>query len=164
MMRSEAGLLRCLTGGYYWFPFSGDGLLSWEVLSCHELGHDAEVGHIDLWPSVIDRLAEVWCKDPRILGRRLRLSYTGLPRGRITRFKGRSLILHGRDAPVSDWLARVIRRFDLDRRSVRVVYDEHERMLPSDRRLVEGTLGLRPRRAGRVLSRGSSPLKGRDHP
>src|SRR5262245_26881327 len=50
----------------------------------HELGHDAEVGHFDLWPSVIDRLAEVWCKDPRILGRRLRLSYTALPRGRIT--------------------------------------------------------------------------------
>ena len=135
-MRGEAGRLRCLTGGYYWFPIPGDGLLSWEVLSCHELGHDAEVGHIDLWPSVIDRVAEVWRKHT----------------------------LHGKDAPFSDWLARVIRRFDLDRRSVRVVYDEHERMLPSDRRLVEGTPGLRPRRAGRVLSRGSSPLKGGDHP
>ena len=136
MMRGEAGRLRCLTGGYYWFPTPGDGSVSWEVLSCHELGHDAEVGHIDLWPSVIDRVAEVWRKHT----------------------------LHGKDAPVSDWLARVIRRFHLDRRSVRAVFDEHERMLPSDRRLVEGTLGLRPRRAGRVLSRGSSPLKGRDHP
>jgi hypothetical protein len=106
------------------------------VLSCHELGHDAEVGHIDLWPSVIDRVAEVWRKDT----------------------------LHGKDAPVSDWLARVIRRFDLDRRSVRVVYDEHERILPPDRRLVEGTLGLQPGRAGRVRSRGSSPLKFGDHP
>ena len=136
MMRVEAGRLRCLIGGYCWFPIPGDGLLSWEVLSCHELGHDAEVGHIDLWPSVIDRVAEVWRKHT----------------------------LHGKDAPVSDWLARVIRRFDLDRRSVRVVYDEHERMLPLDRRLVVGTLGLRPRRAGRVLSRGSSPLRGRDNP
>ena len=164
MMRVEAARLRCLTGGYYWFPIPGDGSSTWEVLTCHELGHDAEVGHIDLWPSVIDRLAEVWCKDPRILGRQLRLFYTGLPRGRITRFKGRSLILHGRDAPVSDWLARVIRRFDLDRLSVRVVFDEHERMLPSDRRLMAKVLGQRPGRAGRVRPRCSSLSDAEDQP
>ena len=163
-MRGEAGRLRCLTGGYYWFPIPGDGLLSWEVLSCHELGHDAEVGHIDLWPSVIDRLAEEWRKDARFLRRELRDCYAGLPRGRVTRPEDRSLVLHGKDAPVSDWLARVIRRFDLDRRSVRVLYDEHERMLPADLRLMAEVLGLQPGRAGRVRPQGSSPLRGRDHP
>jgi hypothetical protein len=34
--------------------------LTWEVLSCHELGYDARVNHLDFWPSVIDRLARVW--------------------------------------------------------------------------------------------------------
>jgi hypothetical protein len=128
--------------------------VSWEVLTCHDLGRDAEVGHICLWPSVIDRLAEVWRKDARVLGRRLRDAYSGLPRGRVTRPGSRSLVLHGDDAPVSDWLLRVILGFDLDRRSIRVVYDEHERMLPADRRLVAEALVLRSNTAGGDVSRG----------
>jgi hypothetical protein len=74
------------------------------------------------------------------------------------------LILHGKDAPVSDWLARVIRRFDLDRRSVRAVFDEHERMLPADRRLVAEALGLRSSRAGGEITGNFSPPEARDRP
>jgi hypothetical protein len=164
MMRIEAGRLHCLTWGYYWFPILGDGSLTWEVLTCHDLGHDAGVGHLDFRPSVIDRLAEVWRKDAGVVRRELRDCYAGLPRGRVTRPGGRYLLLHRKDAPVADWLARVIRSFDLDQRSVRVVYVEYERMLPADRRLVEGILGLQPARAGRVQPRSSSLSHAEDLP
>jgi hypothetical protein len=36
----------------------------------------------------------------------------------------------------------VVRKFDLDRRKVKVTFDEHERMLPEDRSKVTETLGL----------------------
>lgn len=143
MARDEAGILRRLTGGYYWFPMPVDGSVLWDVLTCHELGHDSEVGHIDLWPFVIDRLAAAWSRDASTLLRKLRNAYTGLPRGRVTRPGSRSLILHGNDAPIPHWLPRVIRRFDLERCSIRVVYDEHERMLDADRWMVEEALGRR---------------------
>jgi hypothetical protein len=133
---------QALCGGYYWFPGPNGETVTWEVLTCHELGFDAEVGHIDLWPSVLDRLATAWGKDKRLLRILMNNHYTGLPRGRVTRPKGTFLILHGRDAPVADWERRVIQRFDLDRRSVRAVFDEHERMLPGDRRKVNEVLGI----------------------
>jgi hypothetical protein len=108
------------------------------------MGFDAEVGHVDLWPSVIDRLAKTWDRDARILRRVLKDRSYGLPRGRVTRWGGRSLVLHGRDAPRTDWQESVMRRFDLDPRSVRVLYDEHETMLAEDRRQVEAAFGLTP--------------------
>ncbi len=135
VIRNEDGRLRCFGGGDHRFPTPGEGSAIREVLTHHEPGHDAGTGHIDLRTAVIGRLAKVWRSDSQSLGRYLKNSYTGLPRGRATRPDERSLILHGKDAPVSDGLARVIRSFDLERRSVRVVFDERERMLPADRRL-----------------------------
>jgi hypothetical protein len=93
MMRIEAGRRRFLTGGYYWFPIPGDGSLTWEALTCHELGHEARVSHLNFWPSVIDRLAEVWRKDAKVVRRELRYCYAGLARGRVTRPGGASLSL-----------------------------------------------------------------------
>jgi hypothetical protein len=164
MIGGGRGRRRGLTGAYYWFPVPGEGSVTWQVLTCHDLGRDAEVGHIDLWPAVIDRLAEAWREHAGRLRRRLRDAYSGLPRGRVTRPGGRSLVLHGQDAPVSDWVSRVILRFDLDRRSVRVVFDEHERMLPADRRRVAEALVLRSNTAGGEVKREASPPEGRDRP
>ena len=48
-----------LTGGYYWFPSPDIDSVTWQVLTCHELGCDADVGHVDLWILVIDRLAKL---------------------------------------------------------------------------------------------------------
>jgi hypothetical protein len=76
---------RPLRGGYYWFPTPTVGGATWAVLTCHDLGFDAEVGHVDLWPAVVERLAAVWGRDARTLRRRLIDRYTGLPRGRVTR-------------------------------------------------------------------------------
>jgi hypothetical protein len=108
------------------------------------MGFDSEAGHVDLWPSVIDRLAKTCDRDARILRRLLKDRYYGLPRGRVTRPAGRSLVLHGRDAPRPDWEESVMRRFDLDPRSVGILYDEHETMMAEDRRRVTAALGLTP--------------------
>ena len=58
-------------------------------------------------------------------------------------FTGRLLlILHGEDSPCTDWLERVVLAFRLDRRSVRVLFDEHERTMAEDRKRVLEVLGV----------------------
>jgi hypothetical protein len=131
-----------LTGGYYWFPIPDINSLTWSVLTCHELGCDGDVGHVDFWTLVIDRLATVWRKDRLVLRRHLKNHYTGLPRGRITEVGNRFMIFQGNDAPVSDWIPMVVRKFDLNRRFVKVCFDEHERMLPDDCSRVNKIFGL----------------------
>jgi hypothetical protein len=131
-----------LTGGYYWFPTQTGGSISWDVLTCQDLGYGPDDGHFDLWPSVIDRLASAWNRDQRRLRRLLSRHCYGLPRGRVTRPEQRSLVLHGHDSPVPDWLGRVVGRFDLDRRSLKTLFDEHERTFAQDRRTVYAELGL----------------------
>jgi hypothetical protein len=131
-----------LEGGYYWLPSRGDGLVTWEVLTCHELGFDAEAGHVDFWPAVIDRLAKSWRREPQVLQRVLTNECYGLPRGRVTRPERLSLILHGNDAPIACWQDKVIRRFDLDCRSIKVLQDTHETMLPDKREKVMNILGI----------------------
>jgi hypothetical protein len=131
-----------LTGGYYWFPIPANDSVAWQVLTCHELGCDADVGHVDLWTVVIDRLASAWRRDRRLIRKSLKNNYTGLPRGRVTEVKNKFMIFHGNDSPVPDWVPMVVRKFDLNRRSVKVLFDEHERMLPEDRSRVNEGSGL----------------------
>lgn len=131
-----------LTGGYYWFPAPADGSVEWSVPTCHDLGFDPDEGHFDMWPSIIDLLATAWGRDAVRLRKVLGTHCYGLPRGRVTRPDRRSLILHGHDALVPDWLERVVERFDLDTRSARPLFDEHERMLTQDRRIVYAEFGL----------------------
>ena len=47
-------------------------------MTCHQLGFDAEVGHVEMWTAVIDRLAAAWDKDAAVLRRLLRDRYYGL--------------------------------------------------------------------------------------
>jgi hypothetical protein len=60
----------------------------------------------------------------------------------VTEVKNKFMIFHGNDSPVPDWVPMVVRMFNLNRRSVRVLFDEHERMLPDDRSRVNEGLGL----------------------
>ena len=60
-----------VTGGYYWFPSHVLRSVTWTVLTCHELGCDADVGHLDLWTLVLDQLAQAWQRDARLLKKRL---------------------------------------------------------------------------------------------
>jgi hypothetical protein len=139
---NEGQSSEALTGGYFWFPAPGDGQVEWSVLTCHDLGFSAGESHSDMWPSVIDRLASAWGREVAPLRNRLELCCYGLPRGRLTQPGGRFLLLHGDDAPVSDWLARVLRRFQLNRRSVRLSYSEHERTFTQHRTTVFDEFGL----------------------
>jgi hypothetical protein len=131
-----------LTGGYYWFPTLSDSWVTWTVLTCHELGCDAEVGHVDLWTMALDRLATIWRRDARVIQKYLKNNYTGLPRGRVTEQKNRFMIFHGDDAPVPHWVPMVVSKFNLNWRSVKVLFDEHERMLPEDRSRFNEILGI----------------------
>jgi hypothetical protein len=131
-----------LTGGYYWLPTPEGDRGGWSVLTCHDLAFDATESHPDMWPSVIDRLACAWGRETERLRKSLELCCYGLPRGRITRPGGRFLLLHGDDAPVSDWRARVLARFHLDSHSVRLLYDEHERTFTQHRTAVFVEFGL----------------------
>jgi hypothetical protein len=132
-----------LTGGYYWLPTPGDGSPSWHVVTCHRLGSDAEAGHVEMRDAVIDRLAAAWGKDVTALGRLLRDRPYGFPRGWVTRPGRRFLILYGGDSPRPDWLEPVLLAFALEHRDVRMLYDEHERMLDDDRIDVAKVLDIR---------------------
>jgi hypothetical protein len=99
------------------------------------------VGHLDLWTLVIDRLAQAWRKDGRLLKKRLWNHYTGLPRGRVTRPGNVYLILHGNDSPIGAWKQAVIRGFDLEGQRVRPLFDEHEQQLPDDVMMVAKIVG-----------------------
>ena len=139
---NEGQSSEALTGGYFWFPAPRDGQVGWSVLTCHDLGFDDTESHSDMWPSVIERLACAWGREVAPLRKRLELCCYGLPRGRITQPGGRFLLIHGDDAPVSDWRTRVLRRFQLDRRSVGLCCTEHERTFTQHRTTVFDEFGL----------------------
>jgi hypothetical protein len=101
-----------------------------------------------MWRLVIERLATAWGRDVQGLRKHLKRHCYGLPRGRVTRPEKRFLILHGRDAPVKEWLPIVLRKFDLERRSVKVLFDEHEVTFTSDRLKVREILGVEVRDRG----------------
>jgi hypothetical protein len=133
-----------MTGGYYWLPAPNAGGISWTVANCRDLGCGPDAGHdVDLWPKLIDRLAATWGRNAQTLKRRLALSYTGLPRGRVTRPGKEFLILHGNDSPVPGWQLLVTESFGLTRCRVRIIFDEHETMIPGHPQAVELSLGLR---------------------
>lgn len=134
------------TSGYYWFPTPAPDAvgISWSVVTCRDLGCGPDAGHdADLWPRLIDRLAASWGRDAQALRRRLDQSYTGLPRGRVTRPEKEFLILHGNNSPIPGWQGQVIGAFSLTGRRVRILFDEHETMIPGHPEAVEASLGIR---------------------
>lgn len=141
-----------LVGAYYWFPTPTEDGTTWAVLTCHDLGFDSEVGHVDLWPVVLDHLAAAWGRDAGTLRRQLMDRYTGLPRGRVTRPWKTVLVLHGDDAPVIDWRERLVDGFRLGGRPHRFLFDEHERMLTCDPKRVGEAIMVHAIRRGSAAS------------
>ena len=135
---------KSFTGGYYWFPTPGPDGITWTVVTCRDLSCGRDAGHdADLWPRLMVPLAAAWSKDAHILKRRLALSYTGLPRGRVTRPDKTFLVLHGKDSPVPGFEELVIAGFRLIGRKVKFIFDEHETQLPGHPQAVEAILGSR---------------------
>lgn len=136
-------------GGYYWLPAPSPEGITWSVVSCRDLGCGADAGHdADLWPRLMVPLAVAWVKDARTLKRRLALSYTGLPRGRVTRPDKTFLVLHGEDSPISGWKEAVIASFRLAGREVKFIFDDHETQLSGHHRTLAASLGLRSYETG----------------
>jgi hypothetical protein len=131
-----------LTGAYFWVPHPPSARIAWNLVTSHDLGVWDGISHREFWPHVLELLAAAWGKDAKVLKRRLRDHYTGFPRGRITRPKMGFLIVHGKDAPVSDWLGRILSRFRLSGFKVTPIFDEHERMLGDDLRAVQDALDV----------------------
>ena len=61
-----------MAGGYYWLPTPGQATISWDVVTCHQLGFDAVVGHVGMWTAVLDQLASAWQKEAAVLRRLLK--------------------------------------------------------------------------------------------
>lgn len=119
------------TGGYYWFPRPTSGGIVWSVVTCRDLGCRKDAGHdADLWPRLMAPLAKAWGKDALDLRKKLALSYTALPRGRVTRPEKTFLVLHGDDSPTATWREMVIQGFRLTGRKVKFLIDEHETQIP----------------------------------
>lgn len=122
--------IKPFTGGYYWLPRPTPDGVSWSVVTCRDLVCGRDAGHdAALWPRLMAPLAEAWGKDAQVLKKKLALSYTALPRGRVTRPEKTFLVLHGNDSPVPGWEQMVIASFRLSGRSVKFVFDEHETQL-----------------------------------
>lgn len=140
----EPRLIRAapLSGAWYWFPRPFEDGIEWTVLTCHDLGRSSETGHVRLWPWVLERLAAAWGRDGKALVLRLGLHYTGLPRGRVSRPEKTSLILHGKDAPITGWEDLVIDRFRLSGRRFRILFDEHETQIPGHPEAFASTMEL----------------------
>lgn len=131
------------TGGYYWLPSPADSGIRWTVVTCHQLGCEPDDGHdAVLWPRFLDLLAHAWGKDARQLRRALALSYTGVPRGRVTKPGKDYLVLHGEDSPSTSWKEEVVEAFHLPRGRVNFLYDEHETMIPGHPTKLRRELGV----------------------
>ena len=121
------------TGAFYWLPSpTPSGPPTWSILTCHDLNLRDGISHREMWPAVVEHLAGLWGKAPEPFKRRLGDHYYALPRGRVTRPKGKYLILHGNDAPVTDWQRIIVDRFRLQGLQVRAPWDDHERVLRDD--------------------------------
>ena len=153
-----------LTGAYFWCPRPAPTGLEWELITCHDLkkwsgishhefwpriversaaawGKDAG-SHHELWPHIVERSAAAWGKDAETLKRRLAEHHTGLPRGRINHRRPDYVLLHGDDAPVTDWPPRIIDRFRLGDVVLEVEKTTHLTMAPRDLAAVEEALGV----------------------
>jgi len=139
---SGPGQPRPRCGPYYWFPRPSAAGLAWDILTCHDAGHEPDGSHVELWPFILEQLAAAWGMDAKTLKRRLSLDYTGLPRGRATRPERFFFVLHGNDAPMVEWQSRVFERFHLTGRRVKLLYDEHETQIPGHPEAFNATLGI----------------------
>jgi hypothetical protein len=132
-----------LDGAYYWLPTpTTTDSISWSLVTCHDVRLWDGISHREFWPSMLERLAPAWGKDPVSLKRRLGDHYYALPRGRVTRPGGKYLILHGNDAPAPAWRTMVVDRFRLHGLQVKTPRDEHEQALRDDVLALEEALGV----------------------
>jgi len=81
-------------------------------------------------------------------------AYTGIPRGRVVDHAGMWIIAHGNDVDLAVYGATILSEFGLTHvaqlSKVRWEVDNHERMLPQDRGIVESVCGMQLTKTGYV--------------
>lgn len=132
------------TGAYWWLP-TPDG--DWELDIYYDSEFAGNTQHIDMWRKyVVDRLAILWDKDPKVLRRQIGDHYTGLPRGRVGKAMGKYVVSHGEDVPVRNGMKKVVNAFNLGTLvragKVDVSPDIHENMSAGDPEAVQKALGV----------------------
>ena len=108
--------------GAYWFVPENDG--SWQIQSFFESLYP-NTDHHFIWSRY---LCHFLFNKPTM---NVKLAYAGLPRGRVVLLRNNPVIYHGNDLPQGDLdVKKVIREFNLPKDKVRVLYEEHEQMIP----------------------------------
>jgi hypothetical protein len=134
------------TGGFYWFPTPTTGptaSANWSVVTSRDLGCDPDAGHdAELWPLLLDLLADAWGRDRKSFRRRLRQYYTGLSSGRVTKPARTFLVLHGDDAPISGWRDLVVEKYRLGSSKFTMLFVEHETQIPGHPEALAATMGF----------------------
>jgi len=128
------------TGPYYWIPLPhGD----WELINFAQKSSGPEIGHVNIWPKVLQVLGKKWEKDPDKLVRRMGDYPYALPRGRVVNPGKRHWgIAHGEDTPPDMSLEIVLRRFNLPPDKTKLFFDEHEVMIAEHLSALERDLGI----------------------
>ena len=130
-------------GGYYWLPEPSNGGIAWAVLTCHDLGLGPEVGHVDLWPAVVERLAATGAGMRGRCGGPWPTATRACPGGGSPGRGGPTSSCTATTPRSPDWEERLLAAFRLGGRPYRLLLDEHERMLPGDPERIEEALGVR---------------------
>jgi hypothetical protein len=130
-----------LTGAYHRFSRPAPEDPAWNLVTCHDLRVRDGISHREFWPHVVQRSAAAWGGDAEPLIHRLADHQKGLPRSRINHPRPGYLNIQGNDAPVADWLPRVIHRYRLSDAEVKSEYTEHERMARRQLNALQDALG-----------------------
>lgn len=109
-------------GGAFWFLPQEDG--GWYLQSFYESMYK-NTDHSYIWARYVCKL--LFPKPSS----NVRLAYAGLPRGRVVLLKSGPIIYHGNDLPNGNAsIKEIAREFNLPRGKYRVIYEEHEQMIP----------------------------------
>jgi hypothetical protein len=127
-------------GIYWWIPISEGDHDRWELFCVFETENSAGQLHAEHWPSVVRRLAAVWQKQVPEMLKALDGCYTGLPRGRVVRTRGKVPDVWGGKNDPAPTVA-IWREFHLSLASD-YQYDPHERVFQDHAVKVQQVLGV----------------------
>lgn len=128
------------TGIYFWIPTSKGWRLETFFDSQFPSQRGYDLDHATIWRKWVSTMLRI---DDPAKTRGIAHNYAGLPRGRITKSMPRKggiakyLILHGDDSPIKNAAKTIAARFNLPPGSWVWEYDDHERMLDDDVRIIK---------------------------
>lgn len=134
------------TGIYWWIPMpKGDKDFDWDIIKFFDSEY-GEVLHETMWKKEVSSfLITAWKERASFDLKKMvdfKNSYAGLPRGRVTKGMNNYLILHGNDSPAQNIKSVIVREFGLPNDLTKEMLDDHERILQSEKKVIESILGI----------------------